>query len=128
MKGIKTYLFEPPNDVFADAADNPDNEGFCEPKPCLGSGLLRVSNCRHDAPLVITQPHLCGAAKSVQETIEGLNPDPKIHQTQLYVEPNLGVIVEARPVSVRSFLRPSSGRSVGVSPFSFNHDVSQFLF
>jgi len=116
VKGIKTYLFEPPNDVFADAADNPDNEGFCEPKPCLGSGLLRVSNCRHDAPLVITQPHLCGAAKSVQETIEGLNPDPKIHQTQLYVEPNLGVIVEAhKRLQFNALLLPEDGMELTVN-------------
>ena len=94
VNGIKTYLFSPPTDVFADPAENVDNEGFCSPKPCLGSGLLRVSNCRHDAPLVISQPHLCDAAEKVQKTIEGIKPDPKIHRTQLSVEPNLGVMVE----------------------------------
>merc|ERR1712168_709344 len=110
VNGINTYLFEPPPGVNADAADNPDNEGFCEPKPCLASGLLRVSNCRHDAPLVITPPHLLGAAKKIQETIEGLTPDPKLHQTQLYIEPNLGVVVEAhKRLQFNALFQPVEG-------------------
>ena len=94
VKGIKTYVFSPPSDVFASPDENPDNEGFCEPKPCLGGGLLRVSNCRHDAPLVISQPHLCDADEEVQKTISGIKPDPTKHKTQLFVEPNIGALAE----------------------------------
>jgi len=95
IKGINTLVFTPPSDVFASPDENEKNAGFCEPKPCLGSGLLRVTNCRHDAPLVISQPHLCDADEKVAKTIEGIKPDPTKHKTRLYVEPNLGVMVQA---------------------------------
>jgi len=95
IKGINTLVFTPPSDVFASPDENKKNEGFCEPKPCLGSGLLRVTNCRHDAPLVISQPHLCDADENVTKSVEGIHPDPSKHKTRLYVEPNLGVMVKA---------------------------------
>jgi len=110
VKGIKTYVFSPPSDVFASPDENPDNEGFCEPKPCLGGGLLRVSNCRHDAPLVITQPHLCDADEEVQKTISGIKPDPTKHKTQLFVEPNIGALAEAhKRLQFNAILLPADG-------------------
>ena len=96
VEGVKTLVFTPPSDVFAAPEENCRNEGFCVPKPCLGSGLLRVTNCRHDAPLVISQPHLCDADEKVQKTIKGIAPDPSKHKTRLYVEPTLGVMVKVR--------------------------------
>lgn len=95
VKGVKTLVFTPPSDVFASPEENSKNVGFCEPKPCLGSGLLRVTNCRHDAPLVISQPHLCDADENVTKTISGIKPDPTKHKTRLFIEPNLGVMVKA---------------------------------
>ena len=94
MKGVKTLVFSPPKQVFATAEENPDNAGFCEPKPCLGSGLLLLSKCRHDAPLVLSQPHLYDADEAAIKSIKGIHPDPTKHKTLLYIEPTLGVMVQ----------------------------------
>jgi len=110
VEGVKTLVFTPPSDVFAAPEENCRNEGFCVPKPCLGSGLLRVTNCRHDAPLVISQPHLCDADENVQKTIKGITPDPSKHKTRLYVEPTLGVMVKAhKRLQFNALLLPPDG-------------------
>jgi len=110
VEGVKTLVFTPPSDVFAAPEDNPDNEGFCQPKPCLGSGLLRVTNCRHDAPLVISQPHLCDADKNVQKTVKGIKPDPSKHKTRLYLVPTLGVMIKAhKRLQFNAILLPPDG-------------------
>ena len=109
IKGIKTLVFSPPPDVFAEAKFNPLNEGFCEPQPCLGSGLLRVTNCRHDAPIVISQPNLCDVDAHVQASVSGISPDPTKHKTELFVEPNLGVVIEVGSLNLN--LKFSDSRS-----------------
>jgi len=95
VKGVKTLVFSPPKEVFAAAHENPDNEGFCEPKPCLGPGMYRLSNCRHDAPVVLSSPHLYGADEATINSVKGIHPDPNKHKTRLFVEPNTGVMVQA---------------------------------
>ena len=98
VEGITTMVFSPPSEVFASPDENEDNAGFCEPKPCLGTGLLRVSNCRHKAPLVMSQPHLCDADEKVAKSIDGINPDPEKHKTRLYIDPHGGEVVQVKAV------------------------------
>jgi len=99
IHGLKTYHYGPSASVFAGPDENPDNVAFCYPdgkeESCLGKGLLRVSECKKQAPLVVSSPHLLGADPAKAAMIKGLNPDPERHVTKLNIEPNTGLLLEA---------------------------------
>merc|ERR1712168_1421271 len=100
VQGLKTYQFSPPKSVFAAPEENPGNADFCYPDgnatSCLGKGLLRVSKCRKNAPLVSSSPHLLGADPKLAATVTGLKPDPALHVTKLNIEPNTGLLLKAK--------------------------------
>lgn len=97
--GITTYRFTPPTSVMADPRTCPDNRCFCSPYDangtfCLRAGVLNVSMCRQDAPIVMSQPHFFEAPDYVHGVI-GMHPDAAVHQTILDVEPFTGVTLNA---------------------------------
>ena len=97
---MKTYHYGPSESVFAGPEENPDNVDFCWPdgkaESCLGKGLLRVSACKKFAPLVASSPHLLGADPTKAAMVSGLKPDPALHVTKLNIEPNTGLLLEAK--------------------------------
>jgi len=100
IHGVKTYHYGPSKSVFAGPDENPDNVAFCWPEgkaeDCLGQGLLRVSKCKKEAPLVASSPHLLGADAEKASMVSGLKPDPSKHVTKLNIEPNTGLLLAAK--------------------------------
>ncbi|KAL4617317.1 lysosome membrane protein 2-like [Arapaima gigas] len=96
VKGIPAYRFAPPRDVLASSAENPANAGFCLPAGnCLGTGVLKVSICRKDAPVVISFPHFYMADEKYVKAIEGMSPNQEDHETYLDLNPTTGIPVRA---------------------------------
>ncbi|XP_060064409.1 lysosome membrane protein 2-like [Ylistrum balloti] len=93
LRGVDLYSFVLPDRVFEALSEN---DGFCTPNAdnCLPAGLLNVSNCKEEfAPIVGSQPHFYAADPSVQQAVEGLNPIPGEHQTNIDVEPHTGIVM-----------------------------------
>ncbi|KAM9306992.1 lysosome membrane protein 2-like isoform 2-T2 [Pholidichthys leucotaenia] len=96
VKGIPAYRFTPPRSVLASKEENPDNEGYCiSKKECLGTGLLKISNCRKGAPVVASFPHFYLGDTKYVDAIKGMSPQHEHHQTFLDLNPTTGVIVRA---------------------------------
>uniref|UniRef100_A0A665WZP2 Lysosome membrane protein 2-like n=1 Tax=Echeneis naucrates TaxID=173247 RepID=A0A665WZP2_ECHNA len=96
VKGIQAYRFAPPDDVLMSPKDNPTNEGFCVPAgDCLGTGVLKVSVCREDAPIVVSFPHFYQADPKYINAVDGLNPNKEEHETYLDLQPTTGVPIRA---------------------------------
>ncbi|KAL0163470.1 hypothetical protein M9458_042866, partial [Cirrhinus mrigala] len=75
-------------EVFANLTINPDNAGFCVPTGnCLGSGLLNVSVCKEDAPIIMSSPHFYQADDRFAQAVFGMNPNKEEHETVIDVNP-----------------------------------------
>lgn len=95
VKGIDTYKFVIPPEVFLDYHHEPDNGGFCTPLgKCLPSGLLNCTVCRNGAQAIVSQPHFLHANQSVIDSIYGMRPAEEM-QTSLHLEPMTGVVFNA---------------------------------
>ncbi|KAJ8670662.1 hypothetical protein QAD02_001921 [Eretmocerus hayati] len=78
-----------------------ENECFCIKKTkgiadedgCLFDGAMELYNC-HGAPIILTFPHLLWADERYAQTVDGLHPDPKKHQTFVDFEPNTGTLLQ----------------------------------
>uniref|UniRef100_A0A4W5RJX8 Scavenger receptor class B, member 1 n=1 Tax=Hucho hucho TaxID=62062 RepID=A0A4W5RJX8_9TELE len=85
VMGIPGYRFSPPSKVFANTTEN---AGFCSPPGnCLGSGVLQVSACKQDAPIVMSSPHFYQADEKFVKDIFGMKPDKKQHETIIDINP-----------------------------------------
>lgn len=96
---INTYHFTTPPSVMADPRTDPANKCYCSPYDdrgtfCLGAGVLNVSNCKQDAPIIMSEPHFVEAPEYQAEII-GLKPDFKKHRTLIDVEPTTGLVFNA---------------------------------
>lgn len=93
LQGITAYRYIGPPSDFESADKNPDNLGFCTPDAshCLPGGLLNVSNCQKNAPVVMSLPHFLYTDPVVLEMIsEGLSPNKEEHETFFDIEPQTG--------------------------------------
>ncbi|KFD60935.1 hypothetical protein M514_09140, partial [Trichuris suis] len=106
--GFDAYRFTVPPEVFDDR--RAENAGFCWPTDvyypenqkvdyttglaCLPSGLLNISKCQMDAPIVLSSPHFLHASKEVQNSVFGLRPNVKEHTTWMDIEPVSGLGIE----------------------------------
>ncbi|XP_065707773.1 scavenger receptor class B member 1 [Patagioenas fasciata] len=88
FQGLPTYRFVAPKTLFANGTEYPPNEGFC---PCMQSGILNVSSCRHDAPMFISHPHFYNADPSLLDAVEGLQPSKDKHGLFLDIHPMTGI-------------------------------------
>ncbi|NWX00693.1 SCRB1 protein, partial [Caloenas nicobarica] len=88
FQGVPTYRFVAPKTLFANGTEYPPNEGFC---PCMQSGILNVSTCRHDAPMFISHPHFYNADPSLLNAVEGLHPSKDKHGLFLDIHPMTGI-------------------------------------
>ncbi|CAJ0919617.1 unnamed protein product [Ranitomeya imitator] len=88
VKGISVFRFTPPAKVFANVTVNPDNAGYCVPKGnCLPSGLLNVSVCKQDAPIILSSPHFYQAEEFVINSVIGMKPKKEDHETFMDINP-----------------------------------------
>nr|XP_018906943.1 PREDICTED: scavenger receptor class B member 1 isoform X1 [Bemisia tabaci] len=95
---VEGYRFTPPKDVFADASVNPENDCFCPSgPPCAPSGMMNVSACQFDSPVLLSFPHFYLGDQKYREAVEGISPpDPEKHEMYIDVQPEMGVTLRAR--------------------------------
>uniref|UniRef100_A0A8C7Q3T0 Scavenger receptor class B member 2 n=1 Tax=Oncorhynchus mykiss TaxID=8022 RepID=A0A8C7Q3T0_ONCMY len=85
VMGVPGYRFSPPSKVFANTTEN---AGFCSPPGnCLGSGVLQVSACKQDAPIVMSSPHFYQADEKFVKDIFGMKPNKEQHETIIDINP-----------------------------------------
>ncbi|CAF1596366.1 unnamed protein product, partial [Didymodactylos carnosus] len=102
VRGISTDVYSIPAEVFQNGTLNPDNAGYGN----LDSGILNVSQCKENAPIIMSLPHFLYAADQYQERIDGLEPNADAHRTVLNVEPHTGLILQAnKRLQINIFLQ-----------------------
>lgn len=105
-------------------------KGFCKPTPkgkqsCLEDGVLNVTSCKDNIPLLLSQPHFLGAGKrsSYLLRVKGLNPNPVEHMTNFNIEPVTGEVVEAsRKMQLNAYVMHLSSFPT-TKQFNRNHTV-----
>ncbi|KAM4709131.1 lysosome membrane protein 2 [Discoglossus pictus] len=114
VKKIDIFRFSPPAKVFANVSINPENEGFCVPKGnCLPSGLLNVSKCKQDAPIILSSPHFYQADESIVKSIIGMYPNKEDHETFMDINPLTGILIQAaKRIQVNVHVRKIRGYSI----------------
>lgn len=90
--GIDVKRFSLQSKDMLNATQNPENAQYYAFGPY---GLLNATKASN-IPVFISFPHFYLADPSLVAAIEGLNPQKEIHQTYLDVEPQTGLLVEAR--------------------------------
>ncbi|KRY38472.1 Lysosome membrane protein 2 [Trichinella spiralis] len=107
---LATLQFAIPEDALDDTTS--ENAGFCWPTDiyypkiqipdsksglaCLPPGLLNISKCQKDAPIVLSFPHFLFTPEEVQQSVYGMHPDPAQHKTILEFEPITGIGISFR--------------------------------
>jgi lysosome membrane protein 2 len=96
---IDTYKFSIPFNFYKSPSIEPSNECFCvrpkdEQEFCQLNGLLDISSCQEDAPVIVSAPHFYQGSDVLYTFVSGLHPDAAIHETYVNVEPTLGVVLE----------------------------------
>jgi lysosome membrane protein 2 len=93
---IDVYTYAPEANLFAFHTDNPDNEGFCVPAGhCLPAGILNLTTCQAGVPIIMSSPHFLYADERFLKDVDGLSPDPLLHNTFLSVEPTTSLLMKA---------------------------------
>lgn len=90
IRGIPTYKFGLPKELFLSPLRNPDNECFCPNKQdplCMYDGVMDASPCKKGAPIALSLPHFYGADRRLMKSVVGLKPDKNLHETYLNIEP-----------------------------------------
>lgn len=110
LKGIRLLRFIPPPSLLAYSPINPDNDCFCGDVPCPKSGVMNISTCRSGAPIFISLPHFYQADPSFVEAVDGISPDPLLHETFISVEPYTGIVMNAaKRLQMNADLGPAKG-------------------
>uniref|UniRef100_A0A5K3FXA5 Scavenger receptor class B member 1 n=1 Tax=Mesocestoides corti TaxID=53468 RepID=A0A5K3FXA5_MESCO len=118
---VKVFSLGGTPETAQPASVNPDNLGFCPPKTpgpkCPPAGLFDLSSCRRQGdsrpPVYSSQPYFFGADPKLREGIEGL-PEPNVENssTKVYVEPKLGLVLEAyKRLQISFYVRPAKSMS-----------------
>ncbi|XP_043595440.1 scavenger receptor class B member 1-like isoform X2 [Bombus pyrosoma] len=116
--GLDGYLYSM-SDNFLDTPDeNPDNTCYCKKKgKCLKKGLADITPCYYSIPAAMSLPHFLHADPSLQENIEGINPDPEKHTTKIILEPTIGF-----PMKVNSKIQIN----LVMHPVQYNSQIKLF--
>ncbi|GBP59860.1 Scavenger receptor class B member 1 [Eumeta japonica] len=85
--GVKALKYQISRDAF-DLSEK--NACLCPKGDCV-KGYYDVSPCFYDLPLAMSQAHFLDGDPSLLERIEGLSPDPKLHGSEVLIEPTCGV-------------------------------------
>lgn len=81
MNGLEAskYVFE--ENSMDNGEVNEKNKCFCRHGKCLPRGLIDVADCYYGFPIALSYPHFVDADPKVTATLEGLQPDPKLHES-----------------------------------------------
>ncbi|NWV07186.1 CD36 protein, partial [Ptilonorhynchus violaceus] len=113
VKGIPLYRFSVPREAFASPTEVGDNYCFCTDQVvsenCTLAGVLDISACKAKRPVYISLPHFLHASESILNSVEGLSPNEKEHETFLDVEPTTGFTLRfAKRLQVNLLVKPST--------------------
>ncbi|CAG7821136.1 unnamed protein product [Allacma fusca] len=97
-QGVPAYYFKIPDRMLANPREVPTNDcyltsyGHGLPDPPF-RGAYRMFTCKGGVPLLLSKPHYLGASDAIRNGINGMKPDVSIHDVELEVEPNSGMLL-----------------------------------
>ncbi|KOC60729.1 Scavenger receptor class B member 1 [Habropoda laboriosa] len=94
INGLHSYKYKFVENVLDNGAYNPENKCFCRKGYCLKPGLIDVTDCYYGFPIALSYPHFFKSDPSILEAIEGLYPDPDLHESFAYVQPKSGLPIQ----------------------------------
>lgn len=84
--------------VFDNGENYPPNSCYCtgvrSSCPDLLPGVQNISDCRFGAPVFVSFPHFYLADPSYVNSIQGIQPETRLHEFYLALEPKLGIPLE----------------------------------
>ena len=96
VRGVKTLRFRMSKNVFAKASVNSNNAGFCVPtRNCFDSGVLSVSSCKNNTPIIVSQPHFYQAAEKYMNGVKSKKPSKEHDETYFDIESFHGTVFSA---------------------------------
>ncbi|RWS00025.1 protein croquemort-like protein, partial [Dinothrombium tinctorium] len=88
--GVKVHRYEITKSTFDYTLE--ENKCYCPANGiCPANGLANSSTCKFGAPVGVSMPHFLFAANDYFENLDGLEPDPELHNFFIDIEPTLGV-------------------------------------
>lgn len=97
---IKGHRWIGDDSLFDNGEKYPDAACWCpgteQSCPSLKRGLYDASACNYDAPSFISYPHFYLADESYQTAVNGMSPSRERHESQVAVEPVMGVSLDAK--------------------------------
>lgn len=91
FKGVPAYRYWGDRTMFDNATTRPDNWCFCPTGDCPPNGAIDISPCKYGAPAFISFPHFYHGDPSYLEAVEGMEPDGRIHELYIDLEPRSGI-------------------------------------
>ncbi|CAI2729510.1 unnamed protein product [Schistosoma spindalis] len=97
MNNFNVFKYILSEDTFKSGEFYDKNKGFClNWSNCFKDGVLDMSTCQPNSPIVISQPHFLNADQSYQNAIDGIQPNNDEYNTTIYIEPTTGLIIKAQ--------------------------------
>ncbi|XP_014600667.1 PREDICTED: scavenger receptor class B member 1-like isoform X2 [Polistes canadensis] len=94
VKGLYAYKYNFMENDMDNGAYNEDNKCFCREGRCLPPGLIDVTACYYGFPIALSFPHFYKSHPSLLEAVNGLQPNPKKHESYFYIQPESGLPVD----------------------------------
>ncbi|KAF9794086.1 hypothetical protein SFRURICE_013551 [Spodoptera frugiperda] len=89
--GLKGYKYTFPENMLDNGKYIKENECFCRHGKCLPAGLIDVTDCYYGFPIALSYPHFWKGDEILSSKVEGLSPNPELHETAFWIEPVSGL-------------------------------------
>jgi hypothetical protein len=86
VNGVNGYRYEMRKSVLDNGTTDPSTRCNCA-GDCLPQGVFNMSTCQQNMPLYLSYPHFLHADPYYRHQVNGMDPDPAIHNMDLTVEP-----------------------------------------
>jgi len=73
-----------------ESSDENDSWDFSKCEDLCPKGTINLRGCKNDQPVISSKPHFLQGDTSLLKSVEGLNPDPALHDTLVQMEPRTG--------------------------------------
>lgn len=93
VNGISLNVYRIKANQLHNSTLNPSNAAFYMDGP---SGVAFCGQWSGNASLYMSQPHFLHGSSSLQTAVVGMHPSVALHDTYLAIEPNTGVLMDAR--------------------------------